>query len=1194
MHEFGIAKKSIYDEHPKLKEFEENYKKTHPGVDINTKNLYIVQSVNRDGVVTSEQYGLNLVTDAGFDQIISNYSPSTETFRTAIRLLEGVPIAEAPTVLTYTIPSYTRRIQTSTKSGNNNFYAMQYNSETGVISQRLNQWVWEFDYNVTGYLPDGTSVSIDNDFTANCLYMYNPDYSNWCPTGIISTYEADGMPAPIIKHPNEKLFITFYTAGSIHEDVINDAYDDEIYFAVNPGKLFSNIAWGYSHSGNNHGSPPYVYSKWFGPVYTSYDLSSGVTNTWADISCSETGQRHIMGNGEGYRYGRQNMTYILLDPRVAFTMVNHRWGYRYYNDWNDTSIIKCTSVERLDTPEELSTNFGYTNNNNSPQISNLFALKAFNTLYPRGILPAADFSITSIKGYNYTSKAFDIDISYINRPDAYYNNPLITTAMAIAVAGAPSGTYYLYINQRAKQLNNGSQPVPITGISMTTSRTVYVADKYWDFSTWSLVTDPSSIPQALQNKKYFMLKDGTATITPTYDQQVHELDVGSEYTVLNTPTDSIHGWYHGYKTLHNLTDNWILVQDYLLFMDPTGKDVQYKYKLEGPEYAVWAKISDAVWSQDYASLYIYSNGEYVLNTNPTYSSGTTYYTTAIDPYTIRYNYGNKILVATMVTRGNDSYPAKVRIYTITSASSAPTYQDITIDTNTTDRSYTGQYTFSSNGYFVIQDEHTHCANIIKISDGTVTKLENVDNCYALEYSNKCVYFRYGSSPLTWDIYNMQTNTVEGSFVLPDEYSNVTYMCGWHEYLYLQSYVNPNYFVHIINTNDCSIRIIDGMTFNNQFASYRRNNNSVDSRLYRLNRINNMKFHPDFMIIDCVPMNQWYVDDVSPKFIKYTEPEKTYWLYKYGDRNERQVDNLYENNHYYCTTSRLGSTILEVQQSVSQSKLLLIDVAGRFSERYNSSVDFVSNSNSDWRAGVLDIGYRIDNPSDEPLNAVCYHWKQISIDSTYASGGVAYWKNGIIIFDTNMAGVWYPLEWFINFKITGTTRTIQAYNNPKKIGHASMTMFSTNRGIIQHTSPPTSTGDLHYVFKHDSWGYSSSDQNSIFWGKILKGEILGPYAAQYDLLDGESLSIEITPAAGFEFLSGTFLWWIEEKQLNYDANGDYVSYSNKWSSAVCYATDSISGPSRDLTNIGICIATNSNQITWLEPTYIQSIRITKSS
>ena len=125
------ANGSIYDHFPGLKSFMDHMSKSHPEYRVHPrKNLYVLQSVDRDGNITDERYGMNLVTDTGMDVI--RYGNTDTSVRYVFLLLEGVSSADAASVSDYAIPTYTRMIkQTSDNFRNYTTYPMTYDSETG-------------------------------------------------------------------------------------------------------------------------------------------------------------------------------------------------------------------------------------------------------------------------------------------------------------------------------------------------------------------------------------------------------------------------------------------------------------------------------------------------------------------------------------------------------------------------------------------------------------------------------------------------------------------------------------------------------------------------------------------------------------------------------------------------------------------------------------------------------------------------------------------------------------------------------------------------------------------------------------------------------------------------------------------------------------------------------------------------------
>lgn len=1173
MSEIKTSNGSVYDEYPGLKTFVNHMTQLHPeyGGNVN-KNLYVIQSIDRDGNITDEKYGINLVTDVGTDNTAFMIT-SASYMKYKFMMLEGVSNADASNVLDYKMPEHTRDITADYNSYSNygEIYPMTYDSDTGVISQIYRIWKVQFDYNYTG---------ITTDMTINCI-IYT-EYTNSSgaqdvPFIKVTTYDANGLPNPIIKHIDEKIVLTVFANGTMHEDVLNTAYANGQYVLINPGYFLR----------PNTETPNSDIFRGSGISSVTYPLSVGSIDGSPNVSWTNLGTNTSFGltmeNGEHYNWYRNIYTRMLMDPRVYVSKMLCQFSVY------DAKIAYIMNEEKLSSSETIICDTVYTNAYNSNLFSNTFGLKQFDVQRGTGLIPVVDFSISSLKGYNYTTHAWDIDIAFIDAPTAYYDNPFIVMQALCGVS--PVGwNSYVYINPRAKD-STGRPSVGVTALANSTGTTLtypmYATDKYWDHDSWELISDVSAIPVSLQKKKYYIASGGNnGDLYPSYDQACHRLNVGTEHSVSNVPTGFIKHASYGIRPLVDITNGWILGSEYLMFLD-ANNDVEYSYKLSGPEYIevnnYSTNPSDA-WDQNYDKYYLFQNSEYVLNTNPTYNLNNTYYTTRIDPITLRYGFGNKILVATVPTNTGKTYPEKVRLYTITSKTVAPTYEDITIDTDNTNRMTPGMYSKSSNGYFVIQDTTSHCANIIDIANATVTKLTDVDLCYAVEYTDYCVYKVSGSSPITFNVYNMSTNTIYASFTLDDSYANITYICGWNGRFYIKSTSGSTSYYNMYNINDGSMTpITSGFTIPNTFLTMAYNAIS-ESTGYRVNQFGVQMFDPDMIILP--PLGNSTTSDVNSYTyyaIRSSSPLTTFDLFKHGSINERAVDTYYERNTYYVTRGRHTTpSLIRAVQSVGQSKLLLIDSDSIF---YEQTLPYL-NYRTDYNAIVTDIGPAVD--TDTPIGLYWYHYR--TTDNTAWHGGLAYWNNGIIrITDGGMT--WYPLEFFIGMKMTGTTYTIQTYNNPKKINDKKFTMFKTNRGpTLQHSEPARSTGDLNMVFQHDTTGYYSGARYGNAWMKILVGSVIGPYQVRQAVQSGTTFRIEIEPETGFEFLNGTFKWWLMGVNLNNTASPQW--YTAQANADTKGNTDGGSiTTSHDTDCIGVLISSSSADTTVLTPTMIKGIKIT---
>lgn len=61
-----LPEEAVGDDMPDaVKKFEENYLKKHPGKSELSHNIYHLVSEDRDGNITGESFGINLLTDLG-------------------------------------------------------------------------------------------------------------------------------------------------------------------------------------------------------------------------------------------------------------------------------------------------------------------------------------------------------------------------------------------------------------------------------------------------------------------------------------------------------------------------------------------------------------------------------------------------------------------------------------------------------------------------------------------------------------------------------------------------------------------------------------------------------------------------------------------------------------------------------------------------------------------------------------------------------------------------------------------------------------------------------------------------------------------------------------------------------------------------------------------------------------------------
>ena len=128
-----------------LEEFRQNIKNKDSSSDIYCHNLYLLQTTDRDGNVTGEAYGMNLMTNWGFKNIYT----STTSYETNCKIYIGngtdEPVLTNNALYSPIITTGSTNVDTAV-----DIYPFQYDSSTGIITgiQRIYQGY--FDYNISG------------------------------------------------------------------------------------------------------------------------------------------------------------------------------------------------------------------------------------------------------------------------------------------------------------------------------------------------------------------------------------------------------------------------------------------------------------------------------------------------------------------------------------------------------------------------------------------------------------------------------------------------------------------------------------------------------------------------------------------------------------------------------------------------------------------------------------------------------------------------------------------------------------------------------------------------------------------------------------------------------------------------------------------------------------------------------------
>ena len=791
--------------------------------------------------------------------------------------------------------------------------------------------------------------------------------------------DSEGNQSSITKRPNERLYITAYVGACVNVDLMKQKWDEGIYLFVNPYAFaFGQNSYYYLYLsvGRRNKDDSRTGSKYY--PHSSYYKSSNTINTDTHILQSDTINLDV-----GIMDKTDHMYYSV--STIGSSSVLYEVGYTNSN--MNFFAFTFEEIDKETTPIEdrtLTTIDAYTNSYTSDSFSDLFGLKSYKDYtddygnyfeYSNGELPCVNFDIQSLTMYNHLTKEWDIEESYINNPNMDYNYIWAYT----------SGTCYI-----ENFSHNGGMTIrvfinPHTEWELyafnTSGITIYGSDEWWDVDTYIKIPDITNLPSDARNCRYYIITSGSASnIYPQYNITGRE-DVlfTHQHMVkpmdnLTIPSNVVSSTYEYYRPVSSDVNNWFCTSNQLVY-SPTETDAEWHvYTIKAYDDS---SISEFTASND--------NG---------------------GPTIFRYNTDDRLCIGSQVK----SWYAGTgwRIYDTSDRNTEPTYIDIALSTSDSSEYTKGAFiSFTNNGFIVRQSMAKSSSEIINIygyqddeGDTIYTEtLQNTSMCFALNLTDNCVYRKTDADvPGTFEIYDMRNKIVIGSFTLPTEntytYNNVF---GWREFIYISATI----------------------TSSSSTKTYFYNCNEPEKGVTELNISINMPkitdnrkvLRADLSVSECYIISSNTNDNhCKSKLVSADNPTSFKELsyihndYIYSNKSHRIGQLKYINNGkqlIYCTSPLKTNNLI-----------------------------------------VFDIGYILDNGSSNYAIPYSNFPKMYIPGGRYSdirSGFACIYNNGIILSSayggsgkTNDVVKWFPIERFLHHRMSGTTTTLNTFNNPIKL------------------------------------------------------------------------------------------------------------------------------------------------------------------
>lgn len=982
-----------------LKIFRENYKRRY-GIDPGAHNMYVLESFDLDGNKTGEAYGINVMTNAGmtycFDSSASSYGYLNQQ---KVYIGSGTtdPAPADTAIETPITTTAATRIENS-----NTRYPMEYDSSTDTITQSVYVYSGYFDYNISGITEDkeihelGIGTSSTNLFTHAKVYDIT----------------AEGTTTPIMKKVNEKLVIKVFLSASYKVGTtISDLYDNGVYLVFEPSVFleqtsYTNPLWTTyqrSYKGGqieNTESDLNIWPNNF--LYHSSTVADNVASkniSAGDLLISENGAylSKIVTLNNGVKSGTSTAhSYYKPNDNNRLLIIENRKGGVKLPDAEELTLdnvyTKATTDSSIYSPGMI-----YCDGSTVSQSMNITLTTGMGGLGVFSYIPVTQMDIKSCNMYNHDTKAWDISETVQNNAsydyDAevweYYGDLWMETPL-----GAKN--VEVYVNMQTEY--------PITSISASVSgAVVYAADKYWDTSTWTLIDNILQIPEALQNKRYYISILGSSHITlrPNYNCTKHAI-----VPTIQSKDFSITGSVAGCKTLTNDALGYVVTYNSIVF--PDG-DTPVEYTLTG-------------------------------------HGGSTYLSY------LRWNTkdGSRIL---MLSYDSTKWTNEMlRVYTVTDSAKTPTFNDVTLTfTGSTDQS-TNLRTFTSNGFYCSQNKSGKTCVILDVvggDDGVPTQYEltNVQHCYAMDFTDNCVYLADDSDGLKFDIYDMRNKTVLTSFTIDSGYTFMG-IVGWNNIVYVRTKASDGSYVTFsyVYETDMLGRVVD-VDIPNMNVLYNANIRYALSNYYPLTS-------PDCMAI--YQTNFTYSsNDINnqPRVLDRHEP--IYVFSKSDPDNPTKVLSI-DNGDYGRLIGNSGEVYSCFFTGIYQSE------DNKHVYLYGSGT-YRGNWFGDWNMTeprVVDVGYVMDTKKPEPLYPCGRGKKYFSSSTNYRIGynlpGVGIYKGQVLCqrfsdYSLSKNFSLLPIENFVPHKLVIETTTIQSYNNPKRIRNTRNHIYRVTNDLTKWTN-----------------------------------------------------------------------------------------------------------------------------------------------
>ena len=1011
-------------------------------------NVYEIVCEDMDGNITERKFGVNVMTNSGFVFEFRNneydYDGERKVF---IGTGTGTP-AITDTQLFQIVPNSIPFLESVTDVGSN-VYDNTYDSTSGMIIGRRKTGSITMDYNYS-WATDNINITEFGETFGGDIYAYT--LHTHC-----LIYDENHQPSYFTKRINEKVTISIYRSQCISVALINSLWTQGKY-------LFIDVARAVRGHARNNWKMIRVGSVFPGRcrVENDFPLFPGAyNNQYSTDMCGEPLMGAMNSGFEGYNTGvaahiveidgnagystqhadgyRSNITipeYVLQDASYenygisifstsslrkysySTLMASKDWYYQFWYMYNN-----------LANPETITYNFCYTDDFYHFSFNNIFdmyQLSRWAGFYYRTSVPVHDFHITSCKRYNALTDDYDIVESFTDDPDYDFRNPErgIWGIYYCRDFTGPTGSheYSVFIN---------SNPAAMLSFLDPSTYSIYLTDAYWDPSTFVKLDDNRTVPQALQHKKYIIKApftsgySGADGIHVLREKNLHAL-VPTQPVRLNLTLPMSNSGCNEISA-YGCDEGWIYHNNTIIYPESDNAGSPYTYTLSIGSYdARYIKLFDnyiAFWDNRH-KIYPYDSTNpriKIITVDPTHPD--------VDPNTtVRYLYDSDIKSFFGETDETHAY--------------FDDYARIITDTE-------------HNQLLILRGTHAVGSIDVTSTTPTIRALPNTDDFTAVRssliYDSDYLvsFIRQTNTDYEFKIYDLVNEVIERTFTIPLEGTmSLRGIIAYSTMVYIQiNRDNTTEYIYMYNMADGSITPQANVLWYHlmQFNSYYRlnlfdNDYDFDDEAF-IEACNNADVSDDdgckmFMIFKNDLTNPCYFD-IYNNFSQWNKHDSCFMVWTYGKPELRKLNG--GKDYVLLIKSRLPQ-YSDAHNNTSPTAYNIIDVGYIRNKGYRTP--------SELRGNVPLPTFRMPNapPASDGANTsdpnVVFPYQRVSSSICWYSYATIY-KNNVFVTTTFDQPMLMDIASFLPHQLTGTTKTIQAINNPKKMSAHSHGLVVTN-------------------------------------------------------------------------------------------------------------------------------------------------------